>query len=318
METEQYLDQLEKALLPAVMFLSTSDRKWLTQKKLRISNLSEWGTCRDESEEIVTLGELRKKLLRIQKLKISSGHLYKQGFNSANLHSSMNAESIITHLCQNQYFDDAIELAESEFDGFDYIIKSISTLSAFNQTVVKSKRHDDQKLTLQNNQTVNLVGSAETDKFTTFLKATLCRLEQFELSKNRSEGRARNLYEIAVKCYVNAGVESLPLWLRDKFGSTGMLRIMLRAGRVREAGMVLIEMLKKNSDIMTAQGPETITQPRILDNIPWKIVEELLSFIQAEDFDLTLRKEIEASVECYLSQLETMDDMITQRKTLQT
>ena len=100
METDKYLEHLENALLPAVMFLSTSDRKWLTQKKLKVSSLSDIKACQDETEEIVTLADLRKKLLRIQKLKILSSHLYKQGFNSANLHSSMNAESIITHLCK--------------------------------------------------------------------------------------------------------------------------------------------------------------------------------------------------------------------------
>jgi len=268
----------------------------------------------EETEEIVTLADLRKNLLRIQKLKILSSHLYKQGFNSANLHSSMNAESIITHLCQHQYFDDAVELAESEFEGFEFIVRSVSNLAAYNQTVVKSKQHDDRKLSGQNNVTVNLVGSAATDKFSTYLQAVLSRMEQFELNRNRSEGKANYLYEIAVKGYVNAGVDSLPFWLKDKFGSTGVLRVMFRSGRVREAGLALIEMLRKNGDLINSQGADSLTQPHILDNIPWKIVEELLFFIQAEDFDVSLRIEIESSVENYLTQIETMDEMITQRQ----
>ena len=63
-----------------------------------------------------------------------------------------------------------------------------------------------------------------------------------------------------------------------------------------------------------SQGADSLTQPHILDNIPWKIVEELLFFIQAEDFDVSLRIEIESSVENYLTQIETMDEMITQRQ----
>lgn len=102
----------------------------------------------------------------------------------------------------------------------------------------------------QNNATVNLIGSAATDKFSTYLQAVLSRMEQFELNRNRSEGRANHLYEIAVKSYVNAGVDSLPFWLKDKFGSTGVLRVMFRSGRVKEAGLTLIEMLNKNGDLM--------------------------------------------------------------------
>ena len=124
MSFEEYLRQLEEALLPAVSFLGISEKKWLVYKSVTPdsrkfnSGLSGGGAQQAlPSKQIVTIEMLEKELLRVQKLQLIGSSNPEACTRLLDADGLGNSENVVKVLCQEELYDDALDLANVEYAG---------------------------------------------------------------------------------------------------------------------------------------------------------------------------------------------------------
>jgi len=89
------------------------------------------------------------------------------------------------------------------------------------------------KLSSQNSDTINLLKTPDDQKWTIFLEKIMDKIILIETEVRLAPGKAKLLYETAIKQFITNGVGSIPQWLNIGFGNVKQNGGMLSVGQAR-------------------------------------------------------------------------------------
>merc|ERR1712071_495875 len=316
MSFEDYLRHLEEALLPAVSFLGISEKKWLVYKSVTPDSRkfnSGLGGAQAPSKQIVTIEMLERELLRVQKLQLIGSCNPEACTRLLDADGLGNSENVVKVLCQEELYDDALDLANVEYLPFTEIARSLSCKVAQNSTQTNKKKFTVAKLSSQNSDTINLLKTPDDQKWTIFLEKIMDKIILIETEVRLAPGKAKLLYETAIKQFITNGVGSIPQWLISSYGLPASIRLFARSGRLDEAGLFAIELMKSNIEQLLQDDSINLVQSNQLEPIPWQIIDQILSRENTKNVEPSIKDELENKVNDYMDELEKLDQVLVQR-----
>ena len=70
------------------------------------------------------------------------------------------------------------------------------------------------KLSSQNSETMNLLKTSDSEKWIVYLEKVLDKIYAIESDVRLAPGKAKTIFEVAIKQFIINGVGSIPQWLK--------------------------------------------------------------------------------------------------------
>ena len=104
-----------------------------------------------------------------------------------------------------------------------------------------------------------------------------------------------------------------PCFSLSSYGLPASIRLFARSGRLDEAGLFAIELMKSNIEQLLQEDSINLVQSNQLEPVPWQIIDQIISRESAKNVEPSIKDELENKVNDYMDELEKLDQVLVQR-----